>query len=71
MTSPKSIRPWSAKAQYPGLATFVLGTVVLPKEARHDEIVSALQDHAATFLPPGFEIIEPMCGALFFWGSDD
>jgi hypothetical protein len=34
--------------------------------ARHDEIVAALEAAALRFLPPGFQIIEPQCGAIFF-----
>ena len=61
-----AIRPWCAKARFPGLAVFLGGTVTLPFKARHDEIVAALEAHFLEFLPPGFEIIEPVCGALFF-----
>jgi hypothetical protein len=59
-------RPWCAVAQYPGLSRFLVGTVVLPDDARHDEITAALHDHALQFLPSGFEIVQPECGALFF-----
>lgn len=62
----KAIRPWCAVAVYPGLAEFTLGTITMPADARHDEIEAALAEHAAMFLPPGFKIIKPMCGALFF-----
>lgn len=62
----RQIRPWCAIAQFPGLKKFRFGTITLPVEARHDEIVAALRTHALTFLPDGFEIIEPRCGALFF-----
>ena len=61
-----SVRPWCAIAQYPGLQRFMLGTVVVAADARHDEIIEALRNQALTFLPPGFEIVEPRCGALFF-----
>ncbi len=59
-------RPWCAVAQYPGLQRFRVGTVVLPREAQHYEIMTALEAHALTILPPGFTIIKPECGALFF-----
>lgn len=71
MTSPTPIRPWCAVAIYPGLAEFTLGTITMPADARHDEIEAALAKHAAQFLPPGFKIIKPMCGALFFQGECD
>jgi hypothetical protein len=61
-----AIRPWCARARYPGLKTFLVGTVTLPAEAMGHEIDAALHALAASILPPGFEIIEPMCGALFF-----
>jgi hypothetical protein len=64
--TPAAIRPWCAKAQYPGLLTFRVGTVHLPRDAQHHEIIAALDKHARTFLPAGFDIIEPLCGALFF-----
>lgn len=63
-------RPWCAIARYPGLQRFLVGTAMLPAEARHDEIVEALAAHAATMLPPGFTIIEPRCGALIFQEDD-
>jgi len=59
-------RPWCGVAQFPGLAQFMIGTVHLPVGARHDEIVAALEAAALRFLPPGFQIIEPQCGAIFF-----
>lgn len=65
----EAIRPWCAKAQYPGLKPFIMGNITMPSDARHDEIVDALQAHALTFIPPGFIIIEPMGGALFFQES--
>lgn len=65
-----AIRPWCAKAIYPGLAEFTLGTITMPADARYDQIEAALADHAALFLPPGFTIIKPICGALFFQGEE-
>ena len=62
----QAIKPWCAKAQYPGLREFLVGTITMPHPSRHDEIIEALEAHALTFLPPGFIIIEPLCGALFF-----
>jgi len=61
-----AIRPWCAIAMYPGLRKFAVGTIAMPADARHNEIMAALQAHALTFLPPGFEILEPRCGSLFF-----
>lgn len=66
----QAIRPWCGKSQYPGLKPFTMGTITMPAEARHDEIVEALYKHALTFLSPGFTIIQPMCGALFFHESE-
>lgn len=66
----RATRPWCAIAQYPGLKRFIVGTVVLPAKARHDEIIDALTAHALTLIPPGFTIVEPRCGALFFHEAD-
>lgn len=66
MSSVKAIRPYCAKAQYPGLDPFVGGTVVVSEGSRHDEIIAELDRHFATFLPPGYIIIEPLAGSLFF-----
>lgn len=63
-------RSWCAKAQYPNLQAFVIGTITMPSDARHDEIIAALNDHALRFIPQGFQIIEPLCGALFFQGDE-
>lgn len=60
------VRPYCAEAQFPGMKPFVGGTVVVSADARHDEIMAALQEHFSTFLPDGFEIIRPVAGALFF-----
>jgi hypothetical protein len=59
-------RPWCAIAQYPGLKSFHVGTVDMPHDAQFYEIEQALITHALTFLPEGFTIIQPKCGALFF-----
>lgn len=61
-----AIRPWCAEAEFPGLKPFLGGTITLPATARHDEIIAALEAHFRTFLPPGFSIVRPVCGALFF-----
>lgn len=61
-----AIRPWCAKAQYPGLEPFLGGTVILPAEAQSHEVEAALIAHFRKFLPDGFKLIEPVCGALFF-----
>lgn len=67
----KAIRPWCAQARYPGLEPFVGGTITLPSDAKSHEIERALSEHFLTFIPPGFEIIKPMCGVLFFQPEDD
>jgi hypothetical protein len=66
----KANRPWCAVAQYPGLQRFLVGTVVLPHNAKSHEIEKALVVHALTFLPEGFTITEVKCGALFFQSED-
>lgn len=66
----EAIRPWCAKAQFPGLAPFILGTICLPASAQSHEIEAALYAHGRIFLPTGFTIIEPLCGALFFQDAD-
>lgn len=66
-----AIRPWCAEAQFPGLKPFIGGTVVLPADAPSHAIEAALRDYFSTFLPPGFVILRPICGALFFQGDDD
>jgi hypothetical protein len=66
----RAIRPWCAEAQFPGLAPFMLGTVILPHDAQTHEIEAALAAHARTFLPDGFRIIAPVAGAIFFQAED-
>jgi hypothetical protein len=66
-----AIRPWVAKAQYPGLETFIAGTIIMPAEAQSHEIEQALLDHFHKFLPPGFQILDQMCGALFFVSEEE
>lgn len=65
-----AVRPWCAKARYPGLKTFLGGTVTMQADAAAHEVEAALNAHFLTFLPPGFEIIEPVCGSLFFSSGD-
>lgn len=60
------VRPYCARARFPGREPFIGGTVAVPEGARHDEIIAALREHFLTFLPDGFEIISPVAGALFF-----
>lgn len=62
----EAVRPWCAKAQFPGKKPFIGGTVVLPAAARFDEIEAALYAHFYEFQPTGFKILEPICGSLFF-----
>ena len=66
-----AIRPWCAKAVYPGLREFVGGTIAMPADAAAHEIEAALDAHFRTFLPDGFKIVEPACGALFFQPDGD
>jgi hypothetical protein len=61
-----AVRPWCAKAQFPGLKPFIGGTVPMPSDAKAHEVEDALRAHILTFLPDGFDIIEPICGSLFF-----
>lgn len=65
-----SIRPWCAEAQYPGKRAFIGGTITMPADAQSHEIEAALRDHFLTFIPPGFVIIKPVCGAIFFQGAE-
>lgn len=67
----EAIRPWCAVAQYPGLQEFLVGTVTMPAGARHDEVEKALYKCASEFLPPGFLIMKPMCGAVFFQETEE
>jgi hypothetical protein len=64
-------RPWCAKARYPGLREFIGGTVMIPSRAQSHEIEAALVAHFLTFLPPGFVIVEPVCGVIFFNSEAD
>ena len=66
VTADAKVRPWSAKAVYSELEEFILGSIVLAEDTPSHEIEQALYDHAHTFLPTGFKIIEPLCGAIFF-----
>ena len=59
MTPRNAIRPWCALAQYPGKRRFRVGTITMP---------AAL---TSSMLPEGFEIIEPLCGALVFQDYND
>jgi len=61
-----AIRPWCAKAQYPGLEPFMFGTVTLPLDARHDEIVDALDAALTRIIPQGYTILAVECGSIFF-----
>lgn len=60
------IRPWSAIIQYPGLKKVMFGTVPMPFDARHDEIMNALVKKALEHIPAGFEVRELLPGAIFF-----
>lgn len=66
-----AFRPWCAEARYPGLKPFMLGTIAMPHDAPSHEIEAALVRHARTFLVEGFEIIRPVCGALFFHPEEE
>ena len=69
--STPAIRPWCALVRYPGLLPFTLGTVIVDAKATSEEAMKALHDHALTFIPPGFEIIRPLAGSLFFQPDDE
>ena len=64
-----AVRPWCAVARYQGLQEFIGGTVVLPADAQSHEVIAALTAHFDQFLPPGFEVIRPVAGSLFFNGE--
>ena len=65
-----AIRSWCAVAKYPELDRFLAGSVVIAAEATSQEIEEALRGHFLRFLPPGFDIIKPRCGALHFVGDE-
>jgi hypothetical protein len=65
-----AIRPWCAEAAYLGLEPFIGGTIYLPAKAQAHEIEAALLAHFRSFLPDGFTIVRPVCGALFFQEAD-
>ena len=71
MVDQVAIRPWCVRAQYTGLEPFVAGTVTLPVDARHDEIMAALDDMLTRILPQGYVILEPLCGSIFFTPVED
>lgn len=66
-----AIRPWCAVARFPGKERFLAGTITLPAEAQAPEIDRALRGHFLRFLPDGFEIIQPVAGALFFQAEQE
>jgi hypothetical protein len=68
--SSTAVRPWCAKASFPGLKPFVGGTVIASADLQSHEIEALIDAHFRTFLPPGFKIIEPMCGSLFIHEED-
>jgi hypothetical protein len=67
----EGIRPWVARAQYPGLESFLAGTIIMPADAKSHEIEQALLDHFNHFLPPGFKILDQICGAIFFQSEEE
>ncbi|WP_347092929.1 hypothetical protein [Sphingomonas parapaucimobilis] len=67
MTKGQRLRNWSAVCQYPGKKMFVFGTVMLPLDARHDEIVAELGDAYAKVFP--FDqppVFDPIGGIVWF-----
>lgn len=61
-----AIRPYCGVANYPGKKPFLFGSVAIPADARHDEIVTALLAYAAEILPPGLQLLSVRAGSLFF-----
>lgn len=62
----RGVRPWCARARYPGLREFRFGTVVIDAAAQAPEIDAALRAAALDVLPPGFEIVGHEAGSVFF-----
>lgn len=63
-------KPWSAKAVYEGLKPIICGTITMPVDAMQHEIEDAMRKKMSEHLPEGFQILELMCGAVFFVGDD-
>lgn len=62
----KKFRGWCGIACYPGLSKFLVGNIAMPVDSTQAEIEKTLTEHALTFLPAGFELIELKCGSIFF-----
>jgi hypothetical protein len=61
------MRAWCAECQYPGHAKFVLGTAMVPNDARHDEIMTALIKLWEELSPhPRPLIFVPVAGMIWF-----
>lgn len=57
-------RTWIARARYPGLDDFIVGTVFTAREASEETARALLLEYILTILPPGFEILAVMPGAV-------
>lgn len=65
------MRYWCAQGQYTGREKFIFGSVMMPIDARFDEIESALTIQWALvfpFAPPAFFV--PIPGIIFFQEVD-
>lgn len=67
----KKFRSWCGIACYPGLSRFFVGNIVMPVQSNYAEIENALIEHALTFLPTGFELIELKCGSIILYEDED
>lgn len=59
-------RAWSARAQFANLAEFTFGTVMLPLDARLDEIEIALAARWNEIFPVAPDRITPIAGIVWF-----
>ncbi len=63
----RALRSWSAIGHYPNKKAFVFGTVMLPLDARHDEIMAALRSKWADAFPiDSPPVFDPIMGTVWF-----
>jgi len=63
----RALRNWSAIGHYPSKKPFVFGTVMLPLDARYDEIMTALRGKWAEFMPIDTPpVFDPIMGMVWF-----